>query len=90
MISLSHKVKLISFSPKRNIMGINRLSEVLSILNQNRFCDQDNFDLIISRLQCGPRPVMKTIHKLQYPSFTNAELLYSTSEFEESNTDLWF
>ena len=71
-----------------NIMVSHLISEISSVLYQSRLCDQESFDLIISGHQSATRPVMKTIHKLQYPNFTNTELLYSTSECEDSNKSL--
>ena len=51
-----------------------------SVLYQNRFCDQENFDIIVTRVHRGETD-SKSIYRLKYPSFTNIETLVSKTKY---------
>ena len=61
-------------------------TEESSVLYQNRFCEQENFDFIITGLSVDSDH-LKSIHKVKGPSFTNIDTLVSDSNYiEESLT----
>ena len=62
-------------------------TEISSVLYQNRYCDQEDFDLIVSEvtsdkeLKCYERK----IHKVKYPSYTYFETIHSTLKYSISD-----
>ena len=61
-----------------------------SVLYQNRFCHQENFDVIINS---GNAVGEKRIHKLKSPNFTSFDTLVSKSAYIEesltSGSSIW-
>ena len=63
-----------------------------SVLYQNRFCDQENFDIIVTRVHRGETD-SKSIYRLKYPSFTNIETLVPKTKYIQgtvtSGSSIW-
>ena len=55
------------------------------ILYQNRYCDQKEFGIILSAIH---ETKERKIYKVKYPSFTDVEILHSTSEYSDSDKSL--
>ena len=64
------------------------LVEGSTVLYQSRYCDQQNFDLIISALRVDKKKDVRTVYKVKYPKFVNIEPLDSTSAFSTSDKTL--
>ena len=66
------------------MMSYRTLPEMSSVLYQSRYCDQKDFDLIVSsKISYGNKEAI--IHKISYPEFTKAEEVYSNSTFSEDD-----
>ena len=56
----------------------------LEVLYQNRYCNQENFDLIISsRYHYRGKLAERNISKVDYPRFSNAEILFANSHRDD-------
>ena len=49
-------------------------------LYQNRYCDQENFNLVISAGHHNKGHYSRNISKVKYPSFSNVEILVANSK----------
>ena len=57
---------------------------MFSVLYQNRYCDQEDFDLIIfSKLTNDYDNNEAIVNKINYPEFTKVEKVYSNSTFNK-------
>ena len=73
---------------KVSIMSYKTLPEMSSVLYQNRYCDQEDFDLIVSsELTDYYYNNEAIIHKIDYPGLTKAEEVYCNSTFSENDKD---
>ena len=58
------------------------LNSAQRVLYQNRFCDQESFDIIVSEVVSDKEDGYKrNIYKLKYPTFSNVEILHSTLKY---------
>ena len=68
------------------------ISKTSSVLYQNRFCDQENFDLIITGFSVE-NTYLRSIYKVNGPSFVNVATLISDSNYIEesltSGSNIW-
>ena len=66
------------------MLSLRALNEMSSVLYQNRYCDQEDFDLIVfSELTDDFDNNEATVNKINYPEFTKVEKVYSNSTFCE-------
>ena len=64
------------------MMSLRALNEMSSVLYQNRYCDQEEFDLIVfSELTDDSDNNEAIVNKVNYPEFTKVEKVYSNSTF---------
>ena len=72
------------------MMASDLFIEISSVLYQNRYCDQEDFDLIVSEvtsdevLKCYARK----IYKVKYPSYKNVETIHSIPKYSICDTVL--
>ena len=67
-------------------MSYKTLPEISSVLYQNRYCDQEDFDLIVSSEVTNDYDNNEAIiHKISYPGLTKAEEVYINSTFSEDD-----
>ena len=52
------------------------------VLYQNRYCDQENFNVVISIFDKGKLPAYN-VSKVEYPRFSNAEILVVNSKYDD-------
>ena len=68
------------------MMSLRALNEMSSVLYQNRYCDQEDFDLILFTELTGDSDNNEAIvNKINYPEFTKVEKVYSNSTFSEDD-----
>ena len=63
------------------------LTKETPVLYQNRYCDQENFDLIVSEVTSDKELKFyeRKIHKVKYPSYTYFETIHSTLKYNISD-----
>ena len=75
--------------------GKQLLTKGTSVLYQNRYCDQEHFDLIIAgELSDNEREnVVPNIYNIKYPSFTSVTTLVANSKYTDkvltSSSSVW-